>query len=111
MNFGRGRVSSMQMHVRPSGRRLRSLAFAGLAIYALFLVVSPFGHHDLSCELKNPQHCTSCTSTVVGADPDALTTLGSSHLTDAGRAVPEQLLADGVLLPVRSSGRSPPTIR
>src|SRR5581483_2031087 len=41
--------------------RLRWSAF-GLAIYVLFLLIGPFLHHDLACELKTPQHCTVCCS-------------------------------------------------
>ena len=109
VNFGRASVSSDQMRVRLTGRRLRFLAFAGLAIYALFLVASPFEHHDLSCELKTPEHCIACTSSLVGSDPDAPATLDSSHLADAGTAVSVLLLSDGVLLSAQSTGRSPPT--
>ena len=96
---------------RLNDHRSRALANIGVLLYAVFLVLAPFEHHDLSCELKTPQHCTSCTSSLVGSDPDAPTTLDAAHLTDAGRAVPVQFLADGVLLPAESSGRSPPTVR
>ena len=108
VNFGRASVSSSQMRVRLTGRRLRFLTFVGLAIYALFLVASPFEHHDLSCELKTPQHCTACTSSLLGSDPDAPATLDSSHLADAGTAVSMLLPSDGVLLSAHSTGRSPP---
>ena len=91
-----------------SGRRARFLGFAGLALYAVFLVASPFEHHDLLCEIKTPQHCTACTSSVVGADPHSAAVPGLSHLTDAGRAVSVQVLASDTLLAVRSTGRSPP---
>ena len=50
----------------------RRLALAGLAIYAVFLVASPFEHHDLLCHLKTPQHCTSCASSQLGSDPHSL---------------------------------------
>jgi hypothetical protein len=93
---------------RWTDRRARFLGFAGLALYAVFLVASPFEHHDLLCELKTPQHCTSCTSSVVGADPHAPAVSGAWHLTDAGRAVSLQVLALDTLLVVRSTGRSPP---
>jgi hypothetical protein len=109
VNLASASVSSGRMPLRPTGGRLRLLACAGLALYALFLVASPFEHHDLSCELKTPQHCTACTSSLVGSDPDVPTTLDSSHLTDAGKAAPALFVADGVLLPARSSGRSPPS--
>jgi hypothetical protein len=93
---------------RGSGRLSRILAFVGLAIYAAFLVASPFEHHDLLCELKTPQHCTSCTSSQLGSDPNTPVVPGVSHLADAGRAVSFQPLPDGTLLAVRSNGRSPP---
>jgi hypothetical protein len=88
---------------------MRSLVFAGALLHALFLVTAPFEHHDLSCELKNPQHCTACTSSVLGPDPGTLASPGARQLADAGSAVPLQVLADSILLAVRTSGRSPPT--
>ena len=65
-------VYLMQMTGRRSGRVSRRLALVGMAIYAIFLIASPFEHHDLSCELKTPQHCTSCTSTQLGSDTHVL---------------------------------------
>jgi len=88
----------------------RRLALAGLAIYAVFLVASPFEHHDLLCHLKTPQHCTSCASSQLGSDPHTPQILGAWHLADAGRAVSFQLLVEGTLLAVRSTGRSPPAV-
>jgi hypothetical protein len=79
-----------------------------VAVYALFLVLSPFEHHDLSCELKTPQHCTSCTSTQLGSDTHILLAPGAAQLADAGRAVSFVALAEGTLLIVQSPGRSPP---
>jgi hypothetical protein len=79
-----------------------------MAIYAVFLVASPFEHHDLSCELKTPQHCTSCTSTQLGSDTQIVLAPGAAQLADAGRTVPLVLLDEGTLLAVRSTGRSPP---
>ena len=80
----------------------------GLSLYVAFLVATPFLHHDLACELKNPLHCTACTSTVLGADPNPPVTPGASHLDDAGSPVSEQVLVEELLLAVRSTGRSPP---
>jgi hypothetical protein len=85
------------------------LALAGLALYAIFLVGSPFEHHDLLCELKTPLHCTSCTSTQLGSDPQILWYAGVWHLADAGQAVAVLFLSEGTLLTVRSTGRSPPS--
>lgn len=92
------------------GARLRWLAFAGLALYAIFLCAAPFEHHDLSCELKTPQHCTSCTSSVLSSSPDVLSVADDSNLIDAGRAVVSDVRAASLLLAVRSTGRSPPVL-
>ena len=61
------------------------------------------------CELKTPLHCTSCTSTQLGSDPQALLNHGVWHLADAGQAVAVLFLFEDTLLTVRSTGRSPPT--
>jgi hypothetical protein len=98
----------MEMIRRGSGRLSRRLALLGTAIYALFLVASPFEHHDLSCELKTPQHCTSCTSTQLGSDTHVVVSPGAAQLADAGRANANVLLDEGTLLVVSSTGRSPP---
>jgi len=80
----------------------------GLALYAAVLVGSPFEHHDLICHLKTPQHCMSCASSQLGSDPHALPVPGASRLTDAGSANTFEQRAEGTLLAVRSTGRSPP---
>jgi hypothetical protein len=79
-----------------------------MAIYAVFLVASPFEHHDLLCELRTPQHCTSCTSAQLGSDTPVALTPGAAQLADAGRAASFVVLDEGTRLVVRSSGRSPP---
>lgn len=79
-----------------------------MAIYVLFVIASPFEHHDLSCELKTPQHCTSCSSTQLGSDTQVSLAPGAAQLADAGSASSFVLLNDGTLLVVRSTGRSPP---
>ena len=89
-------------------RRSQRLALVGLAIYAVFLIASPFEHHDLLCELKTPQHCTSCTSSQLGANPPVATAPGARDLADAGQAISIQLMTEGALLSVRTTGRSPP---
>jgi hypothetical protein len=90
-------------------RRWRFLAFVGGALYAFFLIAAPFEHHDIACHLKTPQHCTSCNSSLVGSDPQTPAIFGNWRLADAGRANDVQLIADGVLLTARSTGRSPPS--
>ena len=101
-------VYSLKMTRRGSGRFPRRLALVGMAIYAVFLVASPFEHDDLLCELRTPQHCRSCTSAQLGSDPQTPLNLGAWHMADAGRAVDVQQLAEDTLLAVRSTGRSPP---
>jgi hypothetical protein len=98
----------MQMIRGGSGRLSRRLAIAAMAMYALFLIGSPFEHHDLQCELKTPQHCTSCTSSQLSSNPQTVLNPGDWHLADAGRAFAVQLLGEDTLLAVRSTGRSPP---
>src|SRR5712675_3301982 len=98
----------MKMSRRGNGRLSRRLALIGMALYTVFLISSPFEHHDLSCELKTPQHCTSCTSTQLGSDTRLDLSPGAAQLADAGRATSLVLLDEGTLLIVRSTGRSPP---
>lgn len=81
-----------------------------VALYAVFLVTAPFEHHDLSCELKTPFHCTACVSSQVGSDPQAAVIPAIWHLDDAGRAVSLPVIAHGVLLVVHTPGRSPPAV-
>ena len=85
------------------------LTVVGAVLYVAFLVTAPFAHHDLACHFKSPLHCTSCTSSVVGSDPQAPTALGSARLVDAGLAVVVQVRVGEFLLAVRSTGRSPPS--
>jgi hypothetical protein len=89
-------------------RRRRAWTVAGVAIYALFLLTAQFEHHDLLCHVKTPQHCTSCSSSLVGSDPSTPTVTGASQLRDAGSATSFHILPESTLLIVRSTGRSPP---
>jgi len=93
--------------VRSRDRR----AFVSVAFYALFLFTTQFEHHDLLCHLRTPQHCSACTSSIVGAGVDVPSEPGAAHLDDAGRAFGLELPNGGVLLPVRAAGRSPPAAR
>ncbi|HZR23690.1 MAG TPA: hypothetical protein VFA59_08900 [Vicinamibacterales bacterium] len=86
----------------------RRWALIGAALYAVFLLTTAFTHHDLDCELKNPQHCTACTSSVLGADTHPPATLAAHQLVDAGSAYAELQTPHDLLLAVRSTGRSPP---
>ena len=96
------------MACRLGDRRWRSLALVGLALYTVLLIAVAFEHHDLSCELRTPQHCTSCASSHLGSDPYPSASLGVWHLDDANRAISTQLIADSILLSTQSTGRSPP---
>ena len=84
------------------------IKWLGVVLYATVLIVAPFEHDDLVCHLKNPQHCTSCTSNPLGTDPATLETPRFRPLIDAGRAVLVHSLVEGVLLAADSTGRSPP---
>jgi hypothetical protein len=89
--------------------RGRRLVLAGLALFATVLVLSPFEHHDLACHLKTPQHCSSCSSSQLGSDVAPLIAPGAARLADAGAARSLDVLLEGALLTVRSTGRSPPS--
>jgi hypothetical protein len=86
----------------------RPLVTVALALYAIFLAVSPFEHHDIQCELRTPLHCTACASTALGSDLGGTPAPGACHLDDAGSADQQLILSHGFLLDVHSSGRSPP---
>jgi hypothetical protein len=90
-------------------RQTRTHRVLGVALYALFLVTVPFEHHDLACHLKTPTHCTACTSSLVGSDPHTPAAVGAADLPYAGGAYAVVVVADGFLLTVRSTGRSPPS--
>jgi hypothetical protein len=91
--------------LRRDGRRSVMVA---ATLYAVFLLCAPFEHHDLSCELKTPQHCTACASSVLSSNPDLPSVAGIWHLAFAGSAVPVDIRAESILLGVRTTGRSPP---
>jgi len=95
------------MHGPLRQHRTRAFAFIA-ALYAIFLVTASFEHHDLLCHVKTPQHCTSCSSSLLGSDPHVLAFLATCQLRDAGSAHSFQCLAGGALLAVRTTGRSPP---
>ncbi len=91
-----------------SGAGWRPLALAVVALYAMLVCAAAFEHHDVSCELSTPQHCTACVSTAVGFDPGGVAQPGSFVLGDAGAAASGDIRAVSILLVVRSTGRSPP---
>jgi hypothetical protein len=93
---------------RARDRSRRSIAVATV-LYVLVLAASAFEHHDLLCHLRNPQHCTACSASQLGSDPQSLAAPRPAHLADAGRATALAVIADGTLLVVRSTGRSPPS--
>src|SRR4051812_28391273 len=91
------------------GNHARSLTTAAVAIYAAFLIASPFEHHDLLCHLRTPLHCTACAGSALGADLHVLNVSGIWHLPDAGSAVAPAADHPTLLLTVSTSGRSPPS--
>jgi hypothetical protein len=90
---------------RPRGRIGTTLV---VAVYAAFLLIAPFEHHDFLCHFKTPQHCTACTSSLVGANPNTPIAAAPVHLADAGGAMTFHPVVTDILLTVRSTGRSPP---
>ena len=88
--------------------RWRRLAALAVVIYSVFLATAEFEHHDLACHLKTPFHCTSCASSPLSVNPHAPAIPDASRFADAGRAIAIQVLSEGTLLALHSSGRSPP---
>lgn len=97
---------NMRWNAAGSNRRL---VLAVVAMYSALVCAVAFEHHDVSCELKTPHHCTACTSTALSADPHALSVPGVLLLADAGDAAAGDVQAKSILLVVRSTGRSPPS--
>jgi hypothetical protein len=77
-------------------------------LYALVLLLTPFTHDDLVCHLKNPYHCTACAATPPATGVTMAPAIGAWQLSDAGSAPENRPLSKGVLLPAKSTGRSPP---
>jgi hypothetical protein len=82
----------------------------GVTLYAAVLVLAPFTHHDIACHLKNPQHCTACTSNQASTDPATVHIPGFVPLVDLGCAVPSYSPTESVLLAADLTGRSPPDV-
>jgi hypothetical protein len=93
-----------------AGSGWRRLAVVVIALYTALVCAAAFEHHDVSCELNSPQHCTACTSTLVGSDPGGLALPGGLVLHDAGSAAAIDVRAESPLLAARSTGRSPPAL-
>ena len=79
-----------------------------VAVYAAFLLIAPFEHHDFLCHFRTPGHCTACISGLVSANPNAPIAASPVDLADAGGAFTFHATADDILLTVGSTGRSPP---
>src|SRR6202163_5044651 len=89
-------------------RSLRTVSVE-VAIYLAILLVAPFAHHDLDCHLKTPLHCPACASSQVGLNTPLPAVARTVHLPDAGDVITCPPSPNGTLLPVRSTGRSPPS--
>jgi len=87
--------------------RRRSWVLAGVAAYALFLVINPVLHDDLASHLKSPTHCNACTASPSAARVDGVGPM-LPVLADAGWVEP---VSRTVVLPPSAPalpGRSPP---
>jgi|SRR5688500_6806920 hypothetical protein len=87
---------------------LRRLTLLGVVLHAAVLAAAPFEHHDLVCHLKTPQHCSSCTSSPVGASASTEPAPAEGHLVEAGSAVSLEAAPESAILTPRTVGRSPP---
>ena len=87
---------------------LRRLTLLGVVLHAAVLAAAPFEHHDLVCHLKTPQHCSSCTSSPVGAGSVTAPAPADGHLVEAGSAVSLEATPESAVFAPRTVGRSPP---
>ena len=86
------------------------LTVALAALYAIVVLAAAFEHHDLTCELKTPQHCTACVTSAVNADRVDGSTPTHLPLADLGRATPADMRAESVVVCADRTGRSPPAL-
>ena len=98
------------MPCRPHGHAWRHGALIGAVLYVVFLAADPFEHHDLACHVRAPLHCMACASSPLSSVPQTSAVFDTWHLADAGSAVALLTLGDSAMLPVRSTGRSPPPL-
>ena len=92
--------------VRRRGARL--LAWLGLAVYSVILVVSPVVHHDLACHVKSPTHCEACAANPLASRVETAVLAITASLPAAGEVAPAAQNLDGAD-PVRiAAGRAPP---
>jgi len=103
-------VSSGDMAAMGKSGWLRRLRHLSIGLHLLFVLASPFEHHDLVCHLKQPLHCTACVSSPLASGPKAIPVIGAWSLRDAGRLHDLQSTSKGTALVVRSTGRSPPPV-
>ena len=96
------------MPARAGRERLRLLSFIGVVVHALFLLGTPFQHHDLICHLKTPQHCTSCTASPAARRSDAPVATGACMMNEAGAPACFEASAESAVVGDRRSGRAPP---
>ena len=87
---------------------MRLLKWLSFALYATVLVLAPFTHHDMECHIKNPQHCTACSSAQASIDPATIPGPAVAPLVEFGWAVLSYCPAENVLLVSDLTGRSPP---
>ncbi len=87
---------------RPAG------VLVALALFAAVLFATPFLHHDLSCHLKTPEHCTACVASPLASRIETGIDWTATPLRRAGRVeLPSRDAAVSVVPPL-SIGRSPP---
>lgn len=89
-------------------RRSRGLVLLALALFTLLVSVSPLLHHDLTCHLKTPTHCTACLASPPASRIERAAGPESWALRRAERV--EGLSQEPVDLAdvIRTPGRSPP---
>ena len=88
-------------------RRNRGSLLAGVAIYALLLMVNPVLHDDLVGHLKSPAHCKACTASPTASRVEGLGPM-LPVLAEAGWVEPVRPTVVTAAAVPNLPGRSPP---
>jgi len=91
------------------GGRLASVTlWLSVGVYLLFLVASPWLHHDTECHVKTPSHCGACMASPIGLGAAVAADVNAFHLPDAGDVETIFVTANERIFVVDTPGRAPP---
>jgi hypothetical protein len=90
------------------GSPARVTLWLSVAVYVLFLVASPWLHHDTECHVKTPSHCGACMASPLGLGAAVAAAVNAFHLPDAGDVKAISVSVHERIFAVDTPGRAPP---